>query len=226
MTLRLSSTGADRMRRIEHANLATAGTLTAGATSSTAQVEGAPVASGRAQPDYCLPLRDQHCGCHDLTRGLRARLYQNYTGATKARSRPVGAEHCSKHLCADRLQSGVQWPGTRPAAAWDSGHGSKYSDVAVFLTNISQGHPAASHGDRGWGGSVSCRHPGSPVQYASSAPIVDSSPRNADSPGKMTGVGITGPRVQPGRRAAAASYIGVNVRGLGREEQSRLHRVT
>src|SRR5215469_8062441 len=58
--------------------LPTAGTLTAGATSSAAQLQGAPVASGPPTQIMVFPFATSSADVQ-LNQGLGAQLYRDYT---------------------------------------------------------------------------------------------------------------------------------------------------
>ena len=80
--------------------LPTAGTLTAGATSSAAQVQGAPVASGAPSQIIVFPFATSTADV-TLNQGLGARLYANYTGEDQGAAQAQLAQSTAQNICTE-----------------------------------------------------------------------------------------------------------------------------
>jgi hypothetical protein len=129
--------------------LPTAGTLTAGATSSAAQVQGAPLAGGPPSQIIVFPFATSTADV-TLNQGLGARLYANYTGENQTAQQVQLAQSTAQNIC-------VQVASSLASNGWNAACQPRGTPVTGSNTLI------AAHGNRIGGGSFSRRHPGRPV---------------------------------------------------------------
>jgi hypothetical protein len=180
------------------ATLPTAGTLTAGATSSAAQVQGAPVASGSPSQIIVFAFATSTADV-TLNQGLGGpavrELHRRGPGCGPG---AVGAEHGSEYLYGGRYQPGQQRVEcSLPAARETPVTGSNTLIVDGAFTDISEGNRLRRMViGLGVGASVVDTQVGL-YQYANGASTqLLTFTTHADS-GKMPGAGITGPAGQP-----------------------------
>jgi hypothetical protein len=84
--------------------LPTAGTLTAGATSSAAQVAGAPITGGRPSQIIVFPFATSTADV-TLNQGLGAPLYSNYTGEDQTAQQAQLAHSKAQNICVEVASS-------------------------------------------------------------------------------------------------------------------------
>jgi Domain of unknown function (DUF4410) len=195
--------------------LPTAGTLTAGATSSAAQVAGAPVASGPPNQIIVFPFATSASDV-TLNQGIGARLYRNYTGEDESAQQAQLAQSTAQNICvevASSLASNGWNAACQPRGTPVTGSNTLIVDGA--FTNISEGNRLQRMViGLGAGASVVDTQVGV-YQYSNGSSVqLLTFTTHADS-GKMPGVGITGPAGAAAGGAAAAASIGVNVAASG-----------
>jgi hypothetical protein len=195
--------------------LPTAGGLTAGATSSAAQVEGAPIASGPPNQIIVFPFATSTAEV-TLNQGFGARLYREYSDENQTAEQTQLARATAQNIC-------MQVATSLASSGWNSAcqprgtpvTGDNTLIVDGIFSDISQGNRA----ERmvigfGLGASVVDTQV-TLYQYSSgkSVPLLTFT-THADS-GEMPGVGITGPAGAAAGGAAAAATLGVNVAASG-----------
>lgn len=195
--------------------LPTAGTLTAGATSSTAQVAGAPVANGPPNQIIVFPFATSAADV-TLNQGIGARLYRNYTGEDESAQQVQLAQSTAQNICveiASSLASNGWNAACQPRGTPVTGSNTLIIDGA--FTNISEGNRLQRMViGLGVGASTVDIQVGI-FQYSNGASTqLLTFTTHADS-GKMPGVGITGPAGAAAGGATAAATIGVNVAATG-----------
>jgi len=195
--------------------LPTAGTLTAGATSSAAQVAGAPVVSGPPNQIIVFPFATSAADV-TLNQGIGARLYRNYTGEDQSNQEAQLAQSTAQNICveiASSLASNGWNAACQPRGTPVTGGNTLIIDGA--FTNISEGNRLQRMVvGLGVGASTVDIQVGV-FQYSNgSSTQLLTFTTHADS-GKMPGVGITGPAGAAAGGAAAAATIGVNVAATG-----------
>ena len=197
-------------------SLPTAGTLTAGATSSAPQMQSAPIASGAPSQIIVFPFATSTADV-TLNQSLGARLYANYEGENQTAEHAQFAHATAQNIC-------LQVAGSLTSKGWNAlcrPRGTPVTDSNTLIidgafTDISQGNrPQRMVIGLGVGASVIDTQVGL-YQYSNgnSAQLLTFT-THADG-GEMPGVGMTGPAGAPAGGAAAAS-IGVNVASSGVE---------
>jgi hypothetical protein len=195
--------------------LPTAGTLTAGATSSAAQVQNAPVASGPPSQIVVYPFATNTAEV-TLNQGIGARLYRNYSGEDQEASQTQLADSTAQNICVQVASSLAKngWSAVcQPRGTPLTGNNVLIIDGA--FTDISEGNRLRRMViGLGAGASVVDTQVGL-YQYSNgnSTQLVTFT-THADS-GKMPGAGITGPAGAAAGGAAAAASLGVNVAAGG-----------
>jgi hypothetical protein len=103
--------------------LPTAGALTAGATSSVPQLQGAPVVSDSPSQIMVFPFATRTADV-TLNQGLGARLYANYTGEDQTAQQAQLAQSTAQNICVQVASSrGDQRLERSLPAAEDPAHG-------------------------------------------------------------------------------------------------------
>jgi Domain of unknown function (DUF4410) len=196
-------------------NLPTAGTLTAGATSSAPQVEGAPVASGRPTMIVVFPFATSAADV-SLNQGIGARLYRNYSGESQTAEQAQLAQSTAHDIC-------VQVAGSLANNGWNAACQPRGTPVTGSNTLIIDGDfTDISEGNRlqrmviglGVGASDVDTSVGLYQYNSGNSTELLTFTTHADS-GEMPGAGITGPAGAAAGGAAAAASIGVNVAAGG-----------
>jgi hypothetical protein len=195
--------------------LPTAGTLTAGATSSAAQVQGAPIATGPPSQIVVFPFATSSADV-TLNQGIGARLYRNWNGEDQTASQAQLAQSTAQNICtevATSLATNGWNAACQPRGTPLSGNNVLIVDGA--FTDISEGNRAQRMViGLGVGASVVDTQVGL-YQYSNgNSTQLLTFTTHADS-GKMPGAGITGPAGAAAGGAAAAASIGVNVAAGG-----------
>lgn len=195
--------------------LPTAGGLTAGATSSAAQMGSAPIASGRPSQIIVFPFATSTAEV-TLNQGIGAKLYREYTDENQTTEQAQLAHATAQNIC-------MQVATSLASNGWNSVcqsrgtpvTGSNTLIVDGIFTDISQGNRA----ERmiiglGVGASVLDTQV-TLYQFSNgnSVPLMTFS-THADS-GEMPGVGITGPAGAAAGGATAAATLGVGVASSG-----------
>ncbi|MGO9603193.1 MAG: DUF4410 domain-containing protein [Candidatus Binataceae bacterium] len=195
--------------------LPTAGTLTAGATSSAAQVEGAPVVSGRPSQIMVFPFATSTADV-TLNQGLGAKLYREYTDNNQTADQAQLARATAQNICT-RVATSLASNGWNAAC---QPRGTPVTDgntliVDGIFTDISQGNRAERMViGLGVGASVVDTRV-TVYQYSNGNSVqLMTFTTHADS-GMMPGVGITGPAGAAAGGAAAAATLGVDVASSG-----------
>jgi hypothetical protein len=195
--------------------LPTAGTLTAGATSSTAQMESAPVASGRPTQIIVFPFATSSAEV-TLNQGMGAKLYRDFSDQNQTADQAQLARATAQNICmqvATSLASNGWNSACQPRGTPISGGNTLIVD-GVF-TDISEGNRLQRMViGLGAGASVVDTQV-TLYQFSTgnSVPLMTFT-THADS-GKMPGVGITGPAGAAAGGAAAAATLGVDVASTG-----------
>ena len=195
--------------------LPTAGGLTAGATSSAAQVEGAPVAAGPPSQIIVFPFATSTADVQ-LNQGLGIRLYRDYTDENQTAEQAQLAHTTAQNIC-------VQVASSLASNGWNAACEPRGTPVTGANTLIVEGaFTDISQGNRlqrmviglGVGASVVDTQVGL-YQYSNgnSTPLVTFT-THADS-GEMPGAGITGPAGAAAGGAAAAASLGLNLAAGG-----------
>jgi len=120
--------------------LPTAGTLTAGATSSAAQVQGAPVANGAPNQIIVFPFATSTADV-TLNQGLGALLWSNYEGQNQSADQAQLAQSTAQNICSEvaTILSSKGWNAVcQPRGTPVTGNNTLIID-GVF-TDISQGN--------------------------------------------------------------------------------------
>jgi hypothetical protein len=191
------------------------GGLTAGATSSAAQVEGAPVASGRPVQIVVFPFSTSSAEV-TLNQGIGAKLYREYADQNQTAEQTQLAQATAQNIC-------MQVATSLASNGWNSAcqprgtpvTGSNTLIVDGIFSDISQGNRAERMViGLGVGASVVDTQV-TLYQYSNgnSAELMTFT-THADS-GKMPGVGITGPAGAAAGGAAAAATLGIGVASSG-----------
>jgi Domain of unknown function (DUF4410) len=195
--------------------LPTAGTLTAGATSSTAQVQGAPIASGAPSQIVVFPFATSTADV-TLNQGIGARLYRNWSGEDQTSQQVQLAQSTAQNICVEVATSLANkgWNAAcQPRGTPLTGNNVLIIDGA--FTDISEGNRLRRMVvGLGVGASVVDTQVGLYQNSNGSTTQLLTFTTHADS-GKMPGVGITGPAGAAAGGAAAAASIGVNVAASG-----------
>ncbi len=195
--------------------LPTAGTLTAGATSSAAQVQGAPVANGTPSQIIVFPFATSTADV-SVNQGIGAKLYRNYSGEDETAEQAQLAQSTAQNICtqvATSLASNGWNAACQPRGTPVTGSNTLIVDGA--FTDISEGNRLRRMViGLGVGASVVDTQVGL-YQYSNGASTqLLTFSTHADS-GKMPGVGITGPAGAAAGGATAAASIGINVAATG-----------
>lgn len=195
--------------------LPTAGTLTAGATSSAAQVQGAPIASGRPSQIVVFPFATSTADVQ-LNQGLGARLYRNWSGEDQNASQAQLAQSTAQNICiqvATSLANQGWNAACQPRGTPLTGNNVLIIDGA--FTDISEGNRLQRTViGLGMGASSVDTQVGI-YQYSNGNSTQLATFSTHSTSGKMPGVGITGPAGAAAGGAAAAASIGVNVAATG-----------
>src|SRR5579875_489834 len=195
--------------------LPTAGTLTAGATSSAAQVQNAPAVSSPPSQITVYPFATNAAEV-TLNQGIGARLYRNYSGQDQTADQTQLADSTAQNIC-------VQVASSLAKNGWNAAcqpRGTALSGNTVLIidgafTDISEGNRLRRMViGLGAGASVIDTQV-SLYQYSNGnyTQLVTFT-THADS-GKMPGAGITGPAGAAAGGAAAAASLGVNLAAGG-----------
>ena len=195
--------------------LPTAGTLTAGATSSAAQMESTPIASGRPSQIIVFPFATASAEV-SLNQSIGARLYREYTDENQTAEQSQLAHATAQNIC-------VQVATSLASSGWNSVcqprgtpvPGGNTLIVDGIFTDISQGN-RAERMVIGFGMGASVVDTQVTLYQNSngnSVPLMIFT-THADS-GEMPGVGITGPAGAAAGGAAAAATLGVGVASSG-----------
>jgi Domain of unknown function (DUF4410) len=195
--------------------LPTAGTLTAGATSSAAQVQGAPVVSGAPSQIVVFPFATNTADV-TLNQGLGARLYRDYSGEDQTASQAQLAQSTAQNIF-------VQVATSLANKGWNAAcqpRGTPITGKNVLIidgafTDISEGNRLQRTGMGLGAGASSVDTQVGLYQYSNgnSTQLVTFTTHSTS--GRMPGVGITGPAGVAAGGAAAAATIGVNVAATG-----------
>jgi hypothetical protein len=185
--------------------LPTAGTLTAGATSSAPQMQSAPIASGAPSQIIVFPFATSTADV-TLNQGLGARLYANYEGENQTAEHAQFAHATAQNIClqvASSLASNGWNAACRPRGTPVTDSNTLIIDGA--FTDISQGNRLQRMViGLGVGASVIDTQVGL-YQYSNgNSRQLLTFTTHADS-GETPGVGITGPAGAAAGGAAAAS---------------------
>ena len=195
--------------------LPTAGTLTAGATSSAPQMQGAPIGNGRPTQVVVFPFATSTADV-TLNQGIGARLYRNYSGEDQTASQVQLAQTTAQNIC-------VQVASTLAGNGWNATclpRGTPVSGANVLIvdgdfTDINEGNRLRRMVIGLGAGASTLDTSVGLYQYAGGASTqLLTFTTHADS-GKMPGAGITGPAGAAAGGAAAAASIGVNVAAGG-----------
>lgn len=195
--------------------LPTAGTLTAGATSSNAQVQGAPVTSGTPSQIIVFPFATSTADV-TLNQGLGARLYANYTGEDQAAAQAQLAQSTAQNICTQVATSlaGNGWNAAcQPRGTPVTGSNTLIIDGA--FTDISEGNRLQRTVIGLGAGASSVDTQVGLYQYSNGNSTQLLTFTTHSTSGRMPGVGITGPAGAAAGGAAAAASIGVNVAATG-----------
>jgi len=196
-------------------SLPTAGSLTAGATSSTPQVVGAPVAAGRPIQVVVFPFATSTADV-TLNQGFGAKLYREYTDQNQTADQAQLAHQTAQNICmqvATSLASNGWNAACQPRGTPVTGSNTLIVD-GIF-TDVSQGNRMERMViGLGVGQSVVDSQV-TLYQFSngSTAELLTFT-THADS-GMMPGVGITGPAGAAAGGAAAATTLGVDVASSG-----------
>jgi hypothetical protein len=195
--------------------LPTAGGLTAGATSSAAQVEGAPVATGPPSQIIVFPFATSTADTQ-LNQGLGARLYRDYTDENQTAEQAQLAHTTAQNICMEVANS-------LPSNGWNAACQPRGTPVTGGNTLMVEGaFIDISQGNRlqrmviglGVGASVVDTQVGI-YQYSNgNSTELLTFTTHADS-GEMPGAGITGPAGAAAGGAAAAASLGLNLAAGG-----------
>ena len=191
------------------------GGLTAGATSSAAQVEGAPVATGAPSQIIVFPFAVSAADV-TLNQGLGSRLYRNYTESNQTAEQSQLARQTAQNIC-------YQVATALASKGWNAACQPRGTPVTGANTLVIEGaFTDISEGNRlqrmviglGMGASVVDTQVGLYQASNGSSTELLTFTTHADS-GKMPGAGITGPAGAAAGGAAAAATLGVNVAAGG-----------
>lgn len=195
--------------------LPTAGTLTAGATSTAAQVQNAPVVSGAPSQIVVFPFATNTADI-TLNQGVGARLYRNWSGKDQTSQQVQLAQSTAQNICVEVATSLANkgWNAAcQPRGTAVSGDNILIIDGA--FTDISEGNRLRRMViGLGVGASVVDSQVGLYQLSNGNATQLVTFTTHADS-GKMPGAGITGPAGAAAGGAAAAASLGVNVAAGG-----------
>ena len=191
--------------------LPTAGGLTAGATSSAAQMESAPIASGRPTQIIVFPFATSSAEV-TLNQGIGAKLYREYTDESQTADQAQLAHATAQNIC-------MQVATSLASNGWNSAcqsrgtpvTGSNTLIVDGIFTDISQGNRA----ERmiiglGVGASVVDTQV-TLYQFSNGNSVSLMTFTTHANSGEMPGVGITGPAGAAAGGATAAATLGVGV---------------
>jgi hypothetical protein len=195
--------------------LPTAGGLTAGATSSAPQVEGAPVATGPPSQIVVFPFATSTADLQ-LNQGVGARLYRDYTDENQTAEQAQLAHTTAQNICvqvANSLASNGWNAACEPRGTAVTGGNTLIVDGA--FTDISQGNRLQRMViGLGVGASVVDTQVAlNQYSNGNSTPLLTFT-THADS-GEMPGAGITGPAGAAAGGAAAAASLGLNLAAGG-----------
>jgi hypothetical protein len=195
--------------------LPTAGTLTAGATSSAAQVQNAPVVSGPPTQIVVYPFATDTAEV-TLNQGIGARFYRNYSGEDQQAGQTQLADSTAQNICVQVASSLANngWSAVcQPRGTPLSGNNVLIIDGA--FTDISEGNRLRRMViGLGAGASVVDTQVGL-YQYSNGNSTQLATFTTHANSGKMPGAGITGPAGAAAGGAAAAASLGVNLAAGG-----------
>ncbi len=195
--------------------LPTAGSLTAGATSSAAQVQGAPIANGTPTQIVVFPFATNTADV-SLNQGIGARLYRDYSGEDQDAQAAQLAQSTAQNIC-------VQVASSLASKGWNAAcqpRGTPISGTNVLIidgafTDINEGNRLRRMViGLGVGASTIDTQVGV-FQYANGTSTQLITFTTHATSGKMPGAGITGPAGAAAGGAAAAASLGVNVAAGG-----------
>jgi Domain of unknown function (DUF4410) len=195
--------------------LPTAGGLTAGATSSAAQVAGAPIAGGRPSQIVVFPFATSTSDV-TLNQGMGARLYRDWKGEDQTAQQAQLSQSTAQNIC-------VQVASSLANNGWNAAcqpRGTPITGANVLIidgafTDISEGNRLQRTViGLGMGASVVDTQVGFYQYSDGNSTQLLTFTTHADS-GKMPGAGITGPAGAAAGGAAAAASLGVNLAAGG-----------
>src|SRR5579875_948932 len=196
-------------------NLPTAGGLTAGATSSAAQVQGAPIAGGTPSQIVVFPFATSTADV-TLNQGLGARLYRNWQGEDQTAEQVQLAQSTAQNICvgvASSLANKGWNAACQPRGTLITGNNLLFIDGA--FTDISEGNRLQRMViGLGMGASAVDTQVGL-YQYANGNSTQLATFTTHATSGKMPGAGITGPAGAAAGGAAAAASLGANLAAGG-----------
>jgi Domain of unknown function (DUF4410) len=195
--------------------LPTAGTLTAGATSSQAQMQNAPMVSGSPSQIVVFPFATDTADV-TLNQGIGARLYRNWSDENEDTGATQLAHGTAQNICVEIASSLAN-------NGWNAACQPRGTPIAAANALVIDGaFTDISEGNRlrrmviglGVGASVVDTQVGF-YQYSNGTSTqLLTFTTHADS-GKMPGAGITGPAGAAAGGTAAAVSLGVNVAAGG-----------
>jgi hypothetical protein len=195
--------------------LPTAGTLTAGATSSAPQVAGGPIVSGTPTQIVVFPFATSTADV-SLNQGIGARLYRNWSGEDQDASQAQLAQSTAQNICvqvASSLASNGWNAACQPRGTPLTGNNTLIIDGA--FTDISEGNRLRRTVIGLGAGASSVDTQVGLYQYSNGNSTQLLTFTTHSTSGRMPGVGITGPAGAAAGGAAAAASIGVNVAATG-----------
>jgi hypothetical protein len=196
-------------------NLPTAGNLTAGATSSAAQYQGAPIAAGAPSQIVVYPLATSSADV-TLNQGMGARLYRNWSGEDQSASQAQLAQSTAQNICIEVATSLAKngWTAAcQPRGAAITGNNVLIIDGA--FTDISEGN-RLQRTVIGLGvGASSIDTQVGLYQYSNGNSNQLITFTTHATSGKMPGVALTAPAGAATGGAAAIATVGVNVAAGG-----------
>jgi hypothetical protein len=195
--------------------LPTAGSLTAGATSTAVQIQNTPTVSGTPSQIVVFPFATSTADV-TLNQGAGARLYRDWKGEDQTREQVQLAQSTAQNICV-QVASSLANKGWN-AACQPRGTAITGSNILIIdgaFTDISEGNRLQRMViGLGVGASVVDTQVGLYQFSNGNATQLVSFTTHADS-GKMPGAGITGPAGAAAGGAAAAASLGVNVAAGG-----------
>jgi hypothetical protein len=190
--------------------LPTAGTLTAGATSSAAQVQGAPIASGAPSQIVVFPFATSTADVQ-LNQGMGARLYRDWKGEDQDAQQAQLAQSTAQNICVEVATSLAKngWNAAcQPRGTPLTGNNVLIIDGA--FTDISEGNRLQRTVIGLGAGASGIDTQVGLYQYSNGNSTQLVTFTTHATSGKMPGVALTAPAGAAGGAAAAAS-VGVNV---------------
>jgi hypothetical protein len=195
--------------------LPTAGTLTAGATSSAAQVQGGPIVSSAPSQIVVFPFATSTADVQ-LNQGMGARFYRDWEGEDQTADRAQLAQSTAHNICVE-VASGLANKGWNAACQNRSTPvtGNNVLIIDGAFTDISAGNRlqrtviGLGEGASGIDTQVGL------YQYSNGNSTQLETFSTQATSGKMPGVAITAPAGAAAGGAAAAVTIGANVAAGG-----------